>query len=85
MKADEPEGGVILFFKNRALFLRVDFTFSKKFKSFLLLAAMEVDDMYTEEEKMELEDNTVSHILNNSTIFSVFSDTIATLFSSVHF
>jgi len=50
---------------------------------------MEVEELYAEggEEKMEVEDNTVSHNLNNSIVFSVqdICDTIATLLSSVSF
>lgn len=48
---------------------------------------MEVEEMYAEEgeeEKMEVEDNTVSHNLNNSNVFSVL-DTIVTLLRSVGF
>lgn len=33
---------------------------------------MEVEDMQTEEEKMELEDNTVGHNLNSSNMFSIY-------------
>lgn len=50
---------------------------------------MEVEELYTEEgeEKMEVEDNTVSHDLNNCNVFFVrdICDTIATLLSSVSF
>lgn len=48
---------------------------------------MEVEEMYAEEgeEKMEVEDNTVSHNLNNSDVFSVqdICDTIAVEFSKL--
>lgn len=48
---------------------------------------MEVEELYEEEgeEKMEVENNTVSHSLNNSNVFSVqdICDAIATLLSSV--
>lgn len=50
---------------------------------------MEVEDMQTEEEKMELEDNTVGHNLNSSNICSIYFqnifDTMVTVLSLVSF
>lgn len=40
-------------------------------KSFLLPLAMEVEEMYAEEEKIKVKDNTVSQNLNNSNVITV--------------
>lgn len=71
-KADEPEGDVILL-KYWVIFERM-IHILKKFKWFLLIAAMEVEEIYMEEEeKMDLEDNTVSHKPQQQHyIFSIF-------------